>query len=181
MIDTIHAMLTGLLQRSSSGAGLIQWGNSESPTQPTPGSPYYRDIPEPVPTAAGVPSGPKFPYVLFDVAKSKTEPKFEGQYQEEYLVTVKVYCGSVSTPSAPPTVGLVSSPYQLKVNSVIAYLDAFSIQANRLDGDTFKMEDWSRESYEVIKEEHRDPTGGRVWVGVAEYRSEERRVGKECR
>lgn len=174
MIDTPHAMLVGLLQRSGSGAGKIQWGNAESPTQPTPGSPYYREAPEPMPTAMGT-GGPSFPYVVFDVAKStEIDPQFEGQYKEKFRVTIKIYCGSVQTPSAPPLVGLVSSPYQLKVNSVIAYLDSFSIQADRMNGDTFKVHDWSRENYEVVMEAHRDPsglpsTGGRVWVGTAEY------------
>jgi hypothetical protein len=169
VIDTLHARLVVLMQNSGSGAGLIQWG-SASPTQPQPGSPWYREIPEPVPGAPNS-GGPVFPYVLFDVAESKIEPNFEGSDIEVYEVTVKVYCGSVNSPFAPPMVGLVTSPYQLKKNSIIAYLDSFSIQCDRLNGDvgTFYMHHWQRESYEILKEEIRDPTGGRVWVGMAKY------------
>ena len=169
MIDTLHARLVVLLQNSKSGAGLIQWGTT-SPTQPQPGSPYYREAPEPMPTQP-TGGGPQFPYVVFDIAKSKIDPNFEGSDIEIYSVTVKVYCGSVTSPVLPSVVGLVSSPYQLKVNSIVAFLDSYSIQCDRLNGDpgTFYCQNWQRESYEIIKEEQRDPTGGRVWVGVAEY------------
>jgi hypothetical protein len=155
MIDTLHASIVALMQASGSGAGKIVWG-----TATTPGSPYYKEAPEPQ---------PKFPFIVFDVEPSNTEDQYEEAYVENYNVEVKVYVSSTTGLALPPALGLLTSPYQIPKNSVIAYLDGFNNSANMIPADTFQIFDWNRESYEVRKEESRDPSGGRLWIGVGKY------------
>ena len=162
MIDTLHASIVALLQASGSGAGKIVWG-----TATTPGSPYYREAPEPQ---------PKFPFVVFDIEASTDEDQFEGAYIESYVVTVKVYVSSTTGLALPPALGLLTSPYQMPVNSIIAYLTQFSTTPHKIPADAFQVIDWTRYSYEVQKEDSREPSGGRLWVGVAKFSC---RVGAE--